>query len=175
MYSIDTWNKIWQINKYALLVSNKMKWINLQILKFILPTNYTVNKYKPLQDPRCSFCLAHIERLPFLIWNCPEVRDFWSMVGNFLNSYYPDFRLGQREAIFGDIDSKGDSVINTVILLSKQFLWRQKFGSKNINELQFILYMKSELEFLVKTAEFKEEKSSFFMAWDKILKHFDLD
>ena len=97
------------------------------------------------------------------------------MVGNMLNSYYPGFRLTQREAIFGDINSKGDSVINTVILLSKQFLWKQKFGSKNINELQFILYMKYELEFLLKTAEFKGEKSSFYMAWDKILKHFDLD
>ena len=103
------------------------------------------------------------------------VRDFWCMVGNILTSYYPDFRLGQREAIFGDINSKGDSVINTVILISKQFLWRQKFGSKNIDELQFILYMKSELEFLLKTADFKGEKSSFYMVWDKILKHFDLD
>ena len=173
-FSINFWDRIWRINKHS-LVSNKMKWINLQILKFILPTNYSVNKYKPLQDPRCSFCLAHSERLPFLIWNCPVVRDFWCMVGNILTSYYPDFRLGQREAIFGDINSKGDSVINTVILISKQFLWRQKFGSKNIDELQFILYMKSELEFLLKTADFKGEKSSFYMVWDKILKHFDLD
>ena len=59
-----------------------MKWINLQILKFILPTNYTVNKYKPSQDPRCSFCTAHSERLPYLVWSCLVVRDFWKMVGN---------------------------------------------------------------------------------------------
>ena len=57
-FSVNFWNKIWQINKYS-LVSNKMKWVNLQILKFILPTNYTVNKYKPSQDRRCSFCTAH--------------------------------------------------------------------------------------------------------------------
>ena len=72
-FSINFWDKIWQVNKDS-LVSNKMKWINLQILKFILPTNYSVNKYKPSQDPRCSFCIAHSERLPDLIWGCLVVR-----------------------------------------------------------------------------------------------------
>ena len=136
-FSINFWDKIWQVNKDS-LVSNKMKWSNLQILKFILPTNYSVNKYKPLQDPRCSFCIAHSERLPDLIWGCLVVRDFWEMVGNILTSYFPNFILGRKEAIFGEIKSRGDSVINTVILLAKQFPWRQKFGSKNIDELQFI-------------------------------------
>ena len=75
-FSLDFWNKIWQINKYS-LVSNKMKWTNLQILKYILPTNYSVNKYKPFQDPRCSLCTAHSERLPDLIWGCLVVRDSW--------------------------------------------------------------------------------------------------
>ena len=173
-FSINFWNKIWQINKHS-LVSNKMKWINLQILKFILPTNYTVNKYKPLQDSRCSFCTAHSERLPYLVWSCLVVRDFWKMVGNILTSYYPNFKLGQKEAIFGDITSKGDSVTNTMILLAKQFLWRQKFGSKIINEFQFKIYMKAELSFLLKTMEFKEKGLEFRREWVKILQHFELD
>ena len=173
-FSVNFWNKIWQINKHS-LVSNRMKWVNLQILKFILPTNYTVNKYKPSQDPRCSFCTAHSERLPYLVWSCLVVRDFWEMVGNILTTYYPSFKLNNKEAIFGDISSKGDSVTNTMILLAKQFLWRQKFGSKNINELQFIIFMKAELGFLVKTMEFKGKGQEFRQEWDKILQHFDVD
>ena len=173
-FSLNFWNKIWQINKYS-LVSNKMKWINLQIIKFILPTNYSVNKYKPLQDPRCSFCTTHSERLPDLIWSCLEVRDFWTMVGNTLTLYFPNFKLGRKEAIFGDIQSRGDSIINTVILLAKQFLWRQKFGSKIIDELQFIIYIRSELNFLVKTLEFKGERLHLSVDWVKILQHFNID
>ena len=173
-FSLDFWNKIWIINKNS-LVSNKMKWINLQILKFILPTNYSVNKYKPLQDPRCSFCTAHSERLPDLIWGCLVVRDFWKMVGNILTSNFPNFSMGRKEAIFGEIKSRGDSVINTVILLAKQFLWRQKFGSKNIDELQFILYMRCELRFLIKTMESKGKGLPLCGDWDKIFDHFNID
>ena len=173
-FSIDFWSKIWKINKHS-LATNKMKWINLQILKFILPTNYTVNKYKPTQDPRCSFCSTHLERLPDLIWSCLVVRDFWEMVGNFISSYYPSFKLSRKEAIFGDINSKGDSVINTLLLLAKQFLWRQKFGSKNINELQFIIYMRSEIGFLRQIMEFKGEGLAFCKEWEKILQHFEID
>ena len=97
------------------------------------------------------------------------------MVGNILTSYYPNFKLGQKEAIFGDITSKGDSVTNTMILLAKQFLWRQKFKSKIINEFQFKIYMKAELSFLLKTMEFKEKGLEFRREWVKILQHFELD
>ena len=113
---IINWDKIWKMQKNA-ICSNKMKWINLQILRFLLPTNYSVSKFKPNQDPGCSFCPNHLEKLPNLVWSCPVVGEFWEMVGNILNFYFPDFRLGRKEAIFGDSKSNGDSVINTMILL----------------------------------------------------------
>ena len=173
-FSIDFWNKIWKLNRNS-LVSNKMKWINLQIYRFILPTNYTVSKYLPTQDPGCSFCSSHLERLPEMLWSCPVVRDFWVMVGNTLNIYYPQFKLGRKEAIFGDINSGGDSVINTVLLISKQFIWRQKFGSKSLDELTYILYMKSELNLLLEIINHKNENNqSFYEDWAEILLHFDI-
>ena len=97
------------------------------------------------------------------------------MVGNILTLYFPNFKLERKEAIFGDINSRGDSVINTVILLAKQFLWRQKFGSKNIDELQFIIYMRNELKFLMKTLEFKGDGSLLHVEWINILQHFNVD
>ena len=102
------------------------------------------------------------------------VRDFWEMVGNILTSYYPNFKLNQKEAIFGDINSKGDSVINTLILLAKQFLWRQKFGSKKVNELQYIMFMRRELPLLEKLLEFKGN-DSFCQEWVPIFQYFEID
>ena len=151
-----------------------MKWINLQILRFLLPTNYSVSKFKPNQDPGCSFCPNHLEKLPNLVWSCPVVREFWEMVGNILKVYFPDFRLGRKEAIFGDSESNGDSVINTMILLGKQFIWTQKFGSKNLNELHYILFMQKELEQLVKIMQFKNQIETFCNDWVQILEHFDV-
>ena len=103
------------------------------------------------------------------------VRDFWEMVGKFIATFYPNFKLGRKEAIFGDINTKGDSVINTLILLAKQFLWRQKFGSKNINELQFNLYLRRELILLAKVMEFMENKSSLCREWEQIFQYFEND
>ena len=97
------------------------------------------------------------------------------MVGNTFTLYFPNFKLGWKEATFGDIQSGGDSIINTVILLAKQFLWRQKFGSKIIDELQFIIYIRSEQNFLVKTLKFKGERLPLSVDWVKILQHFNID
>ena len=172
-FSLEFWDKTYILNKQS-LVSNKTKWINLQILRFILPTNYSVNKYKPLQDPGCSFCISHLERLPFLIWSCPVVRDFWKMVGNILEFYYPNFTLGRKEAIFGDIKTKGDSVINTMLLLAKHFIWREKFGSRNIDEVKYISFMRKELGFLQENMDFKGNGIKFRTDWNSILEYFNV-
>ena len=172
-FSLDFWDKIWNVNKHS-IVSNKTKWINLQICRFILPTNYTVNKYKPLQDPGCSFCNTHLERLPFLVWSCPVVRDFWDMVGNILEFYFPNFKLGRKEAIFGDCNTKGDSIINTMLLLAKQFIWREKFGSKNIDDVNYINFMKKELGFLLENMDYKGNGILFRTEWLDILQHFNV-
>ena len=145
IFSINTLNKMWQIIKYALL-SNKIKWININILKHLLPTNQSVNKYKPTKDPRCSFCTDYLELLQDFVWSCPVVRDFWEISFQHIIITYPNISLGRKEAIFGDINSKVDSVINILILSAKQFL-ETKIWIKNINELQFILYMRDKINF----------------------------
>ena len=96
------------------------------------------------------------------------------MVGNILGVYFPQFTLGRKEAIFGDANSKPDSVINTMLLLGKQFIWRRKFGSKSLDELSFIIYMKNELNFLYQTMVFKGKKIKFRREWDVILEHFEI-
>ena len=172
-FSVIFWDKIWKLNKYS-LCSNKMKWVNLQILRYILPTNYTVNKYNENQDPSCSFCANHNERLSTLIWSCSVVREFWNMVGNIITNYFPETNFGRKEAIFGDYNSKGNSITNTLILLAKQFIWTQKFGSKTLGEVEFILFMRKELSFLQEIMKFKGEFAKFYTEWFDILQHFEV-
>ena len=102
------------------------------------------------------------------------VREFWGLVGNILETYFPNFTLGRKEAIFGDIKSSGDSVINTMLLLAKQFLWREKFGSKNIDEATYISFMRRELGFLLENMDFKGNGIKFRKDWINILEHFNV-
>ena len=152
-----------------------MKWVNLQMLRFILPTNYSVSKYNNHQDPRCSFCHNHLELIPDLVWGCRMVSDFWSMVGNILNLYFPNFNLGRKEAIFGDHKSNGNSVINTIIVLSKQFIWTEKFGKKDLNEMHYTLFMRKELKLLLEIMQFKGEMTTLNTDWADILQHFEVE
>ena len=153
-----------------------MKWVSIQINQHILPTNYTVSQYNRNVDPGCSLCnRTHPEKLNLLLWGCPMVQHFWSLIGNLITEYYPDFRLGLKEAIFGDVKSEGNSVPNSLLVLARQFIYRQKFTTKTLDEVVYINYMKQELKFLYETAIFKGESVKFLQTWTDIMNHFDVN
>ena len=96
------------------------------------------------------------------------------MVGNILKSYFPNFNLGRKEAIFGDHTSNGNSVINTIIIFSKQFIWTEKLGKKDLNEMHYILFMKKELKLMLEIMQFKGEMETFITDWAEIMQHFEI-
>ena len=102
------------------------------------------------------------------------VSDFWDMVGNIIRNYFPQAIFGRKEAIFGDQNSKGNSIINTIIILAKQFIWTQKFRNKTLGELEYILFMRKELSFLQDIVKFKGEFADFYIEWIEILQHFEI-
>ena len=173
VFSINFWDKIWKINKGSLL-NNKMKWVTLQINRFLLPTNYTVHKYKKNQNPGCSFCTTDLEKLPHLLWECPEVRGFWTMIQNILSFYFPQFVLGRKEAIFGDVKTESSSITNTMIGLAKQFIWACKFTTKILDEVHYINFMKKELKLLWDTMQYKNKLGKFAKEWGSIFEHFEV-
>ena len=137
VYSIQFWDSAWRIINNT-LVSNKVRWIQLQINHYILPTNYTVNKYNHLQPPFCSFCPdeGHLESLPALLFDCVIVRSFWEYVTTILTKLCPNFKLTKRAALFGDVESPSNSVTNTILLISRVLIWNSKFTSKGYTELR---------------------------------------
>ena len=174
-FSPDFWDKVWNMSKKS-IVQNKMKWVTIQINRHILPTNYTVNKYKPNVDPGCSLCTnSHAEKLKTLLWDCQVVQDFWKIVHNLLSAHFPGFILGVKEAIFGDLESEGSSVQNTILLLSRQFIWRQKFTSKTLDEVQFINFIINELKNLFNAQFYKGKVQQFIHDWQTIFDHFGVE
>ena len=139
-FSVRFWDKIFKLPSKSIL-NNKMIWTQIQLNKHLLPTNYTVNKYDQSVSPLCSFCSQHPEELHLLMWGCGVVREFWLMVANFLSNFYPNFILGRKEALFGDNNSSGSSAINTILLLARYFIWKQKFTKKDLDEVLFINYL----------------------------------
>ena len=157
-----------------MLIPNKLKWTQIQINKFLLPTNYSVNHYDKSVSPLCSFCSAHPEELHLLIWGCGVVQQFWEMVANLISNFYPKFLLGKREAIFGAVNCKGDSVINTILFLARYFIYQQKFTSKELDEVNFINFVKKQLLIIYHCKKLQNRELEFIREWDDILDHFQV-
>ena len=172
-FSVRFWDSVLKLPAKNLL-SNKMTWTQIQINKHLLPTNYTVNHYDQSVSPLCSFCTQHSEELHTLMWSCGVVRQFWSMVANLLANFYPEFELGRKEALFGDAKTAGDSVLNTILSLARYFIWKQKFTSKKLDEIDFILYIKDHLSLIFNCKKITGKEGQFLKEWEIILEHFQV-
>ena len=105
------------------------------------------------------------------------VEEFWHMISNLIENFFPDFKLGHKEAIFGESKSLGNSPTNTILVIARYYIWRQKFMGKTLDEVDFILYAKSQLQTIYECQKYKPEgeRVLFLLEWDKILDHFDIN
>ena len=172
--SVTFWDNILKLPS-KMLVPNKMIWNQIQINKHLLPTNYTVSQYDRTVSPLCSFCSLHLERLHLLFWGCAVVREFWNMIANLISNFFPSFSLGRKEALFGDEKSAGDSILNTILILSRGFIWQQKFTSKELDEVNFLNFTRGHLFTISNCQKLKGKESEFWMDWKVILDHFQVD
>ena len=173
-FSINFWDKCWNLIK-NLDIDNKSRWLQFQIVRYILPTNYTVNKYNPHQDPNCSFCPVglHLEKIPYLFWECPKVMQLWWSVENFLQIFYPTFRISKKKAIFGDTEANNE--INTILMWTKTHLWSQKFTSKRVDFPSFMSFIKQKLKLLMMVAQKKVNLYNFLGRWGKIVEFLGIE
>ena len=96
------------------------------------------------------------------------------MVSNLITNFFPKFSLGRKEALFGASNLKGDSVINTLLILARYFIFQQKFVSKELDEVNFINYVSKQLSLIYYCKSFKNKLLEFIKEWDVILDHFQV-
>ena len=172
--SVIFWDNIFRLPQ-KMLVPNRIIWMQIQINKHLLPTNYTVSQYDRKVSPLCSLCSLHNEELHYLLWGCQVVGLFWQMVGNTISNYYPEFVLGRREAIFGYANEKGTSPLNTILILSRYFIYQQKFNKKLLDDVHYINFIKDQLSLIYNVQKNKNKEIDFIKDWKFFLEHFDVE
>ena len=171
--SVTFWDRILKLPK-KFLVPNKIIWTHIQINKHLLPTNYTVNHYDQSVSPLCSFCSLHPEKLYFLFWDCPVVREFWDMIANLIANFDQKFALGRKEALFGHAQSGGETALNTILALARYFIWKQKFTTKILDEVNFINFTHAQLQTIFDCQKLKNSENNFLKDWYVWLDHFQV-
>ena len=68
---------------------NQLRWLQFQIVRNSLQTNYIVSHFKPNVSPTCSYCrnldnlernLNNLEKISHLFWTCVSVSEFLGVV-----------------------------------------------------------------------------------------------
>ena len=133
-FGTDFWNKIYSFTA-SIKHENKIKWLQFQINRNCLFTNYKVNKFKPHISPDCSYCShqennANSELVSHLFWGCDFVLKFWQEIKEWLATLDTCLPLDRTILLFGILDQQSSSIVNYIILCGKNFIWRNKFTSK---------------------------------------------
>ena len=138
-FDIRTWNKIWKMHLQT-EYTNKIKWLQLQILRRVLPTNKIVNKFKPEISNNCAYCGEYEETVEHLFWECAIVKQFWTQIYSFIERIVGPKVCLKKKILFGDTDTKGNSLTNIFIIMSKNFIWQRKFSAKTLYVEHFFSY-----------------------------------
>ena len=132
---------------------NKIKWLQYQINRNCLFTNYKVNKFSAQVSPHCSFCSInnegeqYFETISHLFYDCNIVLNFWQKLRDWLETLQSPivFPHSKKAVLFGINDQPYDSVLNFIILCSKYYIWKTRLQSNPPYLNLFKIFLKSKL------------------------------
>ena len=142
VYDIRTWNKIWVMHLQTEF-TNKNKWLQLQILRRVLPTNKIVNKFMPEIAKNCAYCGEYDETIEHLFWECAIVKQFWAHIYSFIEPIVGPKVCTKKNILFGDTEMMGNSLTNIFIMMGKTFIWQRKFSLKTLYPECFLSFAKN--------------------------------
>ena len=172
-YGVEFWNKSYTLLS-NLKYDNKMKWLQYQINRNSLFTNYRVNKFKPNISPLCSFCpdpdienFPRFELISHLFFDCDHVLNLWQNIKTWLATQNTVLPLDRAQLLFGVHNEKCNSTLNYVILCAKSFIWKAKFTTRDLSLINFQKYLFHKLTD-IKNAYLLMGKEYRFDSWNNI-------
>ena len=166
--SIDFWNRVYT-NTSQIRHNNRIKWLQFQVNRNSLYTNYKVNKVNPQKSPFCTFCNQHFELVSHLFYGCIYTSRLLNDIREWLATLNINLPLEKKVVLFGKIDEDPNSVINYILLCVKNYVWKAR-TNENVNELSINLFkqfLSSKLNDLKEALEYSN-KSCEFDKWSDL-------
>ena len=170
-FGTEFWNKT-----YSMVANikheNKIKYLQFQINRNCLFTNYKVNKFKPQISPLCTFCChldnaQHFELVSHLFYSCYFVLKLWQEIKTWLATLDINLPIDKTVILFGNHEQASSSVSNFLILCAKGFIWKSKFTTKQLSLILFQVHLYQKLND-IKNAYILSEKQGKFEQWNDI-------
>ena len=115
--SLNFWNQA-RILCSKIDFDNQLKWLQFQIVRNCLQTNYIVNHFKPNVPKFYTFCqvLDSNEVVSHILWFCPKIAHFIQEVSIFINDQGIEFNPTKIEFLFGYKNIQTYSIRNFISL-----------------------------------------------------------
>ena len=155
-YSLQFWNNARHF--YASInFDHNLKWLQFQIVRNSLQTNYIIHHFKPHIPPTCSYCcdLNSLEKISHLFWTCPEVSRFLAIAATFLNSIGMNFAPSKNQFLFGSDEIPFYEKSNFSSLVLKRYIWITKFKTVKLSLVGFKSLLKGYILDLIMMLKYK--------------------
>ena len=123
---------------WKLRLSPNLQYFQYQIINRSLMTNKKLAQFKIVESNLCSFCLDSIETIEHMLYRCPLVKALWVKIQEWCNkNNYNKIKLEEKFILLGIKNQ--DYLLHTIINLTKQTIYKNKFKNK-VPNLNHILY-----------------------------------
>jgi len=122
------------------------------MIRGTLRTNRIAHHHVNNVNPECTYCNLDLETINHLFWDCNIVSSFVNEVRDKLDQIFPNYfqRPNFKQFIFGfqyeDILGK-NNILNLYI---KSYIWKTKFGTRNLSAVAFLKWLSCEWNLNIK-------------------------
>ena len=165
-FSVTFWNNSRRLCA-NINFDNKLKWIQFQILRNSLQTNYIVSHFKPNVPKHCQYCSERDELVSHLFWSCQIIQTFLNDVIAYFATINFDYTPSKTQMLFGFHDLPFSHPKNYISLIIKRYIWVTKFKTCQLNINGFKGLLKTYVVDLKYIFEMKKEAAKF-IEWNTI-------
>ena len=141
LLNLEVSDKVWDnitTTTNKLTNSTKLRAFQYRLQNFALVVNIHLHKWKLQENDLCSFCKEQQETYLHLFVKCKYVQSkIWKPLRNWL--YYfcnTQFDINPEEIIFNRFKESNAGMVNTIILITKQFIYAKRCLGKELTFLE---------------------------------------
>lgn len=135
-------------------ISTKLRDFQYRLLHNALVTNHQLCLWKIIPTDRCTFCQNQKEHTVHLFVDCNYVSKLWEQLRLWLHdelglTHISDLNWSTRNIMFNMVHPIANHVINFLILITKQYIYKQRCLTQklNIEQLIYEIEMVQKIEY----------------------------
>ena len=143
---LNFWNNCY-MHTTRIFYSNKIKWLQYQIVRNSLKTNVIISKFTQ-NTPNCTFCQNAPETISHLFWDCTRINTFIENIRAHLVMTGLDIVFSRNSFIFGKPPGNLNDKFNLIANFLKLFIWNNRCKNTMCTSDNFIRWFNFELDIL---------------------------